>query len=96
MRWYVDSSGTFHSSRIGKILRDLASPYVKGMSPNCKNFQQVGGSRSMIRAKSCMLCWLRRCVWEWRPADTPVGFERLLGELQSESWIGDAAEIRTN
>lgn len=50
----------------------------------------------MIRAKSCMLCWLRRCVWEWRPADTPVGFERLLGELQSESWIGDAAEIRTN
>ena len=33
--------------------------------------------------------------WAWKPADTRVGFERLLGELQFELWIGDAAEIRT-
>ena len=33
--------------------------------------------------------------WEWKPADTPAGFERLLSDLEFELWIGDAAEIRT-
>jgi transposase len=40
--------------------------------------------------------WLvRRCAWEWKPAATRAGFERLVTELQFELQIGDAAEIRT-
>jgi len=40
MRRYLelewDQNKIIHSPRIRSILGDLASPYVKGMSPNCK------------------------------------------------------------
>ena len=34
----------------------------------------------------------RRCAWRWKRAGTPVGFERLMGELHFELWIGEATE----
>ena len=61
MRWYVGSSGAFHSPQLGRILGDLASPYVKGMSPNCKTFLAAspGCAEGLIRryfqGETCLL-----------------------------------------
>jgi hypothetical protein len=45
MRRYVElgwgQNNIVHSPRIRGILRDLASPYVKEMSPNCKNCKNL-------------------------------------------------------
>jgi hypothetical protein len=40
-----DQNKISHSPGISGIFRDLASPYVKGTSPNCKNL----GSRHWMR-----------------------------------------------